>query len=151
MEPTNKTCTKIKIYKSIVESIVTYGAEVWATTEQLKKKLRATEMGYWRRCCQLTIQDKIRNEDVLARLNIGTTILDTVEAKCLRWYGHVRRMDEGRWPKKIIEWTPAERRRRGRPRTLWKDAVNKAMDGRNLQENDWKDRSKWKLGCDKRL
>lgn len=46
----DKTLTKrIKrlIYKTIVEPILTYGAEVWTITEQNKKKLKAAEMDYW--------------------------------------------------------------------------------------------------------
>ena len=31
--------TKINIYKTTVESIVTYGAEVWGTTEHIRQKI----------------------------------------------------------------------------------------------------------------
>ena len=42
---------------------------------------------------------------------------DKVDAKKLRWHGHVCRMDNGRWPKEInrIE-PPPEKRKIGRPR-----------------------------------
>lgn len=146
-----KEDTKIRIYKSIVESIVTYGAEVWETTEQMKKKLLAMEMGYWRRCCKLTLLDKVRNEHIRNRMNIATSIIDTIEAKKLRWYGHVCRMANTRWPKRIVNWNPPQRRRRGRPRTSWRDGIDSAMRNRNLNAEDWRDRKRWKLGCDKRL
>jgi hypothetical protein len=32
------------------------------------------------------------------------------------WYGHVKRMQEERLPQLIMEWTPGEIRKRGRPR-----------------------------------
>jgi hypothetical protein len=40
-------------------------------------------------------------------------IIDIIE----RWYGHVKRMQEDRLPKLIMEWIPGKRRKRGRPRT----------------------------------
>lgn len=142
---------KIRIYKTLVESIMTYGAEVWELTEQLKKRLLAAEMSFWRRCCRLTLMDKVRNEEIRERMNIQTTIIDTVESKSLRWYGHVNRMDHSRWPKKLLQWIPPQRRKRGRPRRIWADGIKTAMTSRNLQDEDWRDRDRWKLGCDKRL
>ena len=146
-----KNNTKIRIYKTIVESIATYGAEVWETTEQMKKKLLAMEMGYWRRCCKVTLRDRVRNDEIRERMGIGLSIIDTIESKRLRWYGHLRRMGDDRWPRRIFEWNPIQRRKRGRPRTRWKDGVEASMGQRDLEEDDWLDRRKWKLGCEKRL
>jgi hypothetical protein len=42
-------------------------------------------------------------------------IIDITQKKKLQWYGHVKRMPEERITKLIIEWTPRERRTRGRP------------------------------------
>jgi len=49
-------------------------------------------------------------------------IVDIIERKRLQWYGYVKRMQEERLPKLIMEWIPGERRKRGRPR--------KNVDGR---------------------
>jgi hypothetical protein len=73
------------------------------------------------------------------------TPTETVEAKQLEWYGHVKCMEVDRLPKKIYEWTPIERKKR-RPRNTWKKA-KQAMDGRNLREEDYLDRNRWRLGC----
>jgi len=43
-------------------------------------------------------------------------IIDIIERKSLQWYGHVKRMQDERLPKLIMEWIPGERRKRGRPR-----------------------------------
>jgi hypothetical protein len=55
-------------------------------------------------------------------------------------------MEENRLPKKIYEWTPVERKKRGRPRNTWKKKANQSMDGRNLQEEDYLDRNRWRVG-----
>jgi hypothetical protein len=56
-------------------------------------------------------------------------------------------MEEDRLPKKIYEWTPIERKKRGRPRNTCKKKAKQAMDGRNLREEDYLDRNRWQLGC----
>uniref|UniRef100_A0A1B6I2T3 Reverse transcriptase domain-containing protein n=1 Tax=Homalodisca liturata TaxID=320908 RepID=A0A1B6I2T3_9HEMI len=50
---------KRRIYESIIESTVTYGAEVWTITQKLKKRIETVENSYWRRCCRLTLEDRI--------------------------------------------------------------------------------------------
>jgi hypothetical protein len=45
-----------------------------------------------------------------------TDIIDIIERKSLRWYDHVKRMQEERLPKLIMDWIPGERRKIGRPR-----------------------------------
>ena len=38
-------------------------------------------------------------------------IIDSIERKRLQWYGHVKRMQDERLPKLIMEWIPGERRK----------------------------------------
>jgi hypothetical protein len=59
-------------------------------------------------------------------------IIDIVEKKRLQWYGHVKRM-------------PEERRKRGRPRNTRMEGVQAAMTGRNLDQDQWKNRGEWRL------
>ena len=40
--------------------------------------------------------------------------MDTINMKRLIWYGHVQRMPEERWPKKMLDWVPNRRRKRGK-------------------------------------
>jgi len=36
-------------------------------------------------------------------------IIDIIERKRFQWYGHVKRMQEERLPKLIMEWIPGEK------------------------------------------
>jgi hypothetical protein len=54
-------------------------------------------------------------------------IIDIIEKKRLQGYGHVKRMQEERLPKLIMEWIPGERRKRGRPK--------KSVDGRRTSSH----------------
>ncbi|XP_050497794.1 uncharacterized protein LOC126878967 [Diabrotica virgifera virgifera] len=141
---------KRRMYKTITESIGLYGAELWEINQRNKSKIKAMEMNYWRRCCRLTRLDRVRNEDIRRQMEIDLDIIDTIEAKRLNWYGHLQRMPENRWPKKIEKWTPPTRRKRGRPRRSWREDVEDAMTARDLKTEDCFDRNRWRLGCEKR-
>jgi hypothetical protein len=41
-----------------------------------------------------------------------------------RWAGHVLRRDDGRWTRRVLEWTPGGSRQRGRPKVRWIDGLN---------------------------
>jgi len=77
-------------------------------------------------------------------------IIDVIERKRLQWYGHVKRMQEERLPKLIMEWIPGERRKRGRPRKTWMEGVRAAMITRHLEADQWLNRKEWRLGSGRR-
>ena len=61
----------------------------------------------------------------------------------LQWYGHVQRMEEGRWPKEVMKWRPPGRRKRGTPELTWAEGIKGLMGEKGLMEEDWNDRSNW--------
>jgi hypothetical protein len=77
----------------------------------------------------------------LSRLDI----IDIIEKKRVQWYGHVKRMPEDRLTKLIMGRIPEERRKRGRPRKTWMERVQAAMTARNLEQDQWRNREKWRL------
>ena len=77
-------------------------------------------------------------------------IVDIIVRKRLQWYGHVKRMQEERLPKLIMEWIPGERRKSGRPRKTWMEGVRAAMKTRHLEEDQWLNRMEWCLGSGRR-
>jgi hypothetical protein len=77
---------------------------------------------------------------------INIVFIDIIERKRLQWYGHVKRMQEERLPKLIMEWILGERRKRGRPRKTWMEGVRAAMTTRNLETYQWLNRKDWCLG-----
>lgn len=142
--------TKKQIYSTIVQSIATYNAEIWEVTKRQAKTINAVEMEYWRRSCGLTRMDRIPNDEIRRRMEVGETMVEAIERNRLKWYGHVKRMPDERWPKKMLEWTPNRRRKRGRPKTTWMRGVTEAMENRGINEEDWRDRDVWKRACEKR-
>jgi hypothetical protein len=41
---------------------------------------------------------------------------------------------------------PKQKRARGRPQKSWMESIRKAMNERNLNEDQWEDRKQWSLG-----
>ena len=63
--------------------------------------------------------------------------IDIIGRKRLQWYGYVKRMQDERLPKLIMEWIPGERSTRGRPRKPWIEGVRAAMKTRHLEADQW--------------
>jgi hypothetical protein len=47
-------------------------------------------------------------------------------------------MAKDRLPQKTLHWIPTGRRKRGTPKTKWKEGILKAMEECSLQGGDWK-------------
>jgi hypothetical protein len=77
-------------------------------------------------------------------MEVGKNILEVIEEKRLRWFGHVKRMPGNRLPLKIVEWEPERTRRRGRPKERWIDGVRRNMTNHGLTEEDTRDRDRWR-------
>ena len=99
---------KTIIYTSILRPIPTYGHESWTLTTKTRSQIQAAEMRVLRLIKGVTRLDRLRNEDIRRELEVED-ILRFVERGQLRWYGHVKRMDENRYPKKYMDWIPEGR------------------------------------------
>jgi hypothetical protein len=76
-------------------------------------------------------------------MNVTMSLLDDIITKELKWCGHVQRMEEGRLPKKVMEFNPPGRRKRGRPKATWAEGIRGLM-GEKVLEEDWNDRDNWR-------
>lgn len=126
---------KVLMYKTILRPILLYGSECWALNTIQKNKLEAVEMRVLRIIKGVTLRDRLRSREIREDLNIEP-IIEYAERNQLRWYGHLKRMDEGERLRRMLEWRPEGRRRAGRPRKRWMEAVSEAIEsrGRTLAE-----------------
>ncbi|XP_030747136.1 uncharacterized protein LOC115875769 [Sitophilus oryzae] len=116
-------------FLSLVESVLCYGCEVWTVNSDLRRRLLATEMDYLRRSARVSRRECVRNEVIRRR-----------ERRSLKWFGHLMRMPDDRWPKRVFQWVPPQRRKRGRPRRSWNDGIRESMEARQLEDDDVFDR-----------
>jgi hypothetical protein len=81
---------------------------------------------------------------IIEIMEVGKNIVEVIDEKRPRWFGHVERMPGNRLPLNILEWKPEGTRRRGRPKERWIDGVRRSMTNHGLREEDTRDRDRWR-------
>jgi hypothetical protein len=76
-------------------------------------------MDFWRRSARKSRKEKVRNGIIRVIMEMGKNILEVIEQKRLRWFGHVKRIPGSRLPRKILEREPERTRRKERPKERW--------------------------------
>lgn len=142
--------TKKRIGKTMVESTLCYGSEIWTINADLKRRLNAVEMDYLRRSARTSRLQHVTNEVIRDRLHARESVLDRIEIRSLRWFGHLMRMPEHRWPRRMFEWVPPGRKKRGRPRRSWNEGIRQSMEQRQLDVEMTQDREAWRMGLGRR-
>ena len=79
------------VYQTIVQSILTYGAEVWQIPTREIKRILCTELDVLRSAGKSRM-DKIRNKEIKEIMGVQEKpdIIDFIEKKRLQWCGHVK-------------------------------------------------------------
>ena len=90
---------KGKVYKVAVRPAMLYGLETVALTKRQEADMEVAELKMLRFSLGVTRMDKIRNEYIRGTAQVGKFGEKTREAR-LRWYGNLRRKDDGyNWEK----------------------------------------------------
>jgi hypothetical protein len=101
-------------------------------------------MDFLRRSARKSRKEKVRNVTIRAIMKEGKKILEVIEEKRIRWFGHVKRMPGNRLPLKILDREPEGTRRRGRHNVRRIDGVRRSMTNHGLTEEDTRDRDRWR-------
>jgi hypothetical protein len=101
-----------------------------------RNKLLTAEMDYLLRSCRRTRLERIRNETVREMMKMERDIIGQMHKRHLIRFGHTNRTHETRWPRKVQEWLPREKRKGGRRKRGWRDGMKEAMEARDLAEGD---------------
>ena len=135
---------KGKVYRSVVRPAIPYGMEKVVVTERQVGKMELAELKMVRWALGETTKDKIRNEYVRGTVKIAK-LGDKLRNAKLRWYGHLKRREEGYMGKRMMEMAVPGRRKRGRPRRRSMDLARDDMKRVGAREGDEVDRVKWKI------
>jgi len=76
---------------------------------------------------------RIRNNMQIDKLIEDTDIVRFIKAQRIKCLGHIRRMDQTRPTRKLLEWKPMGTRPVGRPRQRWQEDV---MEDLKKDENE---------------
>ena len=141
--------TKLKIYRTLIRPVVTYGAETWNLFAADVSKLRVFERKIVRRIYGPIFENgnwRIRNNLEIEEILDHEDIARFIKSQRLRWLGHVERMSESRATKRVYRASMTGRRKQGRPRNRWKDEVERDLNSINIRgwKEAAKDRKRWK-------
>ncbi|XP_055372811.1 uncharacterized protein LOC129606494 [Condylostylus longicornis] len=141
---------KLRIYKTIIQPVLTYSCESWTMTKNDERSLKIFERNILRKIFGPKIDEnheyRRRTNAELEELINGQNVIKAIKSQRLRWAGHVVRMTDDRMPKRIFDATPYNTRARGRPRSRWLDEIEE--DCRKIGVQRWRviaqDRSEWR-------
>ena len=108
-----------------------------------ERKLDVAEMKMLRWMSGVTKMDRVRNEYIRGSLKV-TEVSKKVQEARLRWYGHVMRSPEDQVAREAMDKVVEGRRKRGRPKTRWKDRIEADLLEKGLNERDYGNRSNWR-------
>jgi len=112
-----------------------YGAETWATTKAIEKKICSCDQWTLRHMAHVRWEDRVTTKEVRGRCGVKD-IMDVLKRNRLRWYGHVRRRDNHHVLSKAAEMEVEGVRPRGRLKRTWKRCVEQDMRERNIGEEN---------------
>jgi hypothetical protein len=69
----------------------------------------------------------------------GADIVRFIKAQRIKWLRHIKRMDQARPIRKLLDWRPMGTRPVGRPRQRWQDVMEDLKKGESykLEEDSY--------------
>jgi len=93
--------------------------------------------------CNVKVKDRVPSKELRERLGIGDIIL-ILQQNRLRLYGHVLRKEDTDLVKKCMEYEVEGCRPRGRPKSTWREVVQKDYLACSLNRENAVHRGRWK-------
>ena len=118
--------SKIRLMRSLANSVFLYACETWTLTAELEKKVQALEMTCFGRLLGISYKYHVTNEEVRNRIKQASNPdedLSTIKRRKLIWFGHVIR--GGGHAKTVLQGTVRGGRKRRRQKKRWEDNIEK--------------------------
>jgi hypothetical protein len=123
---------KVKIYKTIILSVVLHQCETWSLTLREEHRLRVFENKVLRRIFgskrhEVTGEWRKLHNGELHILYSSPGIVRQIKSRRMRWAGHVARMGEGRNVYRVLVGKSEGKRPLARPRRIWEDGTKMVL------------------------
>ena len=119
--------TKLKVFRAVVLSSLLYGCETWTVYRRHLKQLESFHQRVLCSILGIRWQDRVTSTEVFQRSNC-ISIEAMLLKSCLRWTGHVLRMEDHRIPKQLLFGELEQgHRKQGRPCKRFKDTVKAGL------------------------
>ena len=136
--------TKVRIFQTLVLSVLLYGAETWMVTQHDIRKLNSFQMRCLRDILGITLWNRVRNGDILERTGM-VSMEDQLKQRRLQWFGHVWRMPTTRPQRQLLRCRPSGRRRpTGGAPLRWCDLISRDLRDITNWTTRITDRQQWR-------
>ena len=119
--------TKVRIVKAIVFPVVIYGCENWTVKQAEHQRIDAFELWCWRRLLTVPWTARRSNQSILKEISPGCSLKGLMLKLKLQYFGHLMGSVDS-LEKTLMLGGIGGRRRRGRQRMKWLDAITNSMD-----------------------
>ena len=145
-----KKKTKMRLFKSIIIPILLYGCETWAPLSNHAQRLQFFANKCVWSICEISMRDMLRNTEIRRKENIER-VDSILQLKRLKWLGHIERMADSRWPKKLlVSKICGGKRSQGGQKHRWHDVVNNDLKAIGLVSG-WRSKAKNRIEWRKSL
>ena len=119
--------TKVRLVKAMVFPVVMYGCESWTVKKAECQRIDDFELWCWRRLLRVPWTARRFNQSILKVISPGISLEGLMLKLKLQYSGHLmQRVDSLK--KTVMLGGIGGRRRRGRQRMRWLDAITDSMD-----------------------
>ena len=136
--------TRARVLKTYVWSVLLFGCEAWTISREMRKRLEAVEMWFYRRMMRIPWTARMTNQEVLQRMGVTRELMTVVRKRQLGFLGHMlrRRGMERNCLLGMVEGGRA----RGRQRMKWMDNIKELAGCERMSEvlRLAEDRSDWR-------
>lgn len=136
---------KGKLYNAVVRPALMFGTECWTMNAQLSRKMTTTENKMLRITAGVTLFDHVESRHIRGSLRIREPIVEAMEKKRLRWYGHIKRREDTHLVVESINRNIPRVRRLGRPKETWIGQMRRYQQLHGITEEEIQDRQAFRL------
>lgn len=120
--PTN---LKTKVLNSCLLPCLTYGAQTWKFSSNIRNRIVTCQRGLERSMLNIKKIQRVRHTKIRQTTRAADALVQALASKW-KWAGHVARLQDRRWTREVTVWEgPHGKRRKGRPHARWDDDLKK--------------------------
>ena len=119
--------TKVHLVKAMVFPVAMSGCESWTVKKAERRRIGAFELWCWRRLLRVPWIARRSNQSILKDISPGISLEEMMLKLKLEYFGHLMRRTDS-LEKTLMLGGIGGRRRRGRQRMRWLDAITDSMD-----------------------
>ena len=128
--------TKVCLVKAVVSPVVMYGCESWTIKKAECRRIEAFELWCWRRLLSVPWTARRSNQSILREISPGCSLEGLMLKLKLQYFGHLMQRTDS-FEKTLMLGKIESRRRRGRQRMRWLDAITDSMDMVWVDSGSW--------------